>query len=429
MFKKTVLSIVLATTMIFTMIGCSSSAGEAGDTAAGENKKVEIEFWYSLGGDTGNFIEAMANEFNNVQDNIKVTATYQGDYYENHAKVMAAIASNTQPDITMVEIASIAAFADAGALEALDEYAAKESAGFLDDYVTGLMSNSYWKNNLYAMPFARSTPLLYLNVDMLKANGLNPAGPKTWDELQEFARTMTKDNVYGFATPIDIWFYEALTFQNGGNILSEDGTQAIFNSKEGVEPIEFWQNMIKEGSMKMPPGEKYNAWDVARQDFVNQNVGMIFTSTGSLKGLLEQSEFEVGTAFLPAKKDFGVPTGGANLVVLSKSSDEKKQAAWEFIKYMTSTENSGLFSKATGYMPVRTSSINSAEMEAFYKEYPQFTVAINQLDYAKRRPMAPGYRELQEIIMKEIQRAVIDDTMSPQDALNTAAEEAQKLLK
>ncbi|AKL96421.1 sn-glycerol-3-phosphate-binding periplasmic protein UgpB [Clostridium aceticum] len=428
MFKKKSKMVLLAALMMFNLIGCGTAAtGVSPDESAVQ--KVEIDFWYSLGGEAGELIEAMTQEFNKSQDKIYVNPTYQGDYYTNHAKVMAGIASNTQPDVTMVEIASIAAFADAGALEGLSSYVAKEEAGFIDDYVKGLMGNSYWKNELYAISFNRSTPLLYVNADMLEANGLDPAGPKTWEELVTYSRKLSGNGRYGFSTPIDIWFYEALTFQSGGNILSEDGTKAIFNSKEGVAPVEFWESMLAEGIMKMPPGERYNAWDVARQDFINENVGMIFTTTGHLKGLLEQCEFEVATAFLPANKDFGVPTGGANLVILAQSSDEKKKAAWEFIKYMTSTENSVFLSKLTGYMPVRTSAIEDPGMEEFYSQYPQFTVAIEQLQYAKPRPMAPGYRELQEIIMRELQRAILDSNVSPQEALDAAAAEAQRLLR
>jgi sn-glycerol 3-phosphate transport system substrate-binding protein len=43
--------------------------------------------------------------------------------------------------------------------------------------------------------------------------------------------------------------------------------------------------------------------------------------------------------------------------------------------------------------------------------------------------MVPGYKELQEIIMTEIQRAVIDDGVSVKEALDNAAEKAEQLLK
>ncbi|QTL99928.1 extracellular solute-binding protein [Iocasia frigidifontis] len=426
MYKmKRLLTICLCFMMVVLLAACGNQTNET-ET----NSPEEIEFWYSLGGKSGKIIEGMVEDFNKSQDEIVVKATYQGDYYANHAKVLSALASGTQPDVTMIEIASIGTFAENGALEDLGPYADGKSGLDLNEFIPGLMGNSYWKDTLYAIPFNRSTPLLYVNKDMLSNANLDPAGPKTWDELREYARKLTKNGeVYGFSTPIDIWFYEALVFENGGKILTDDGTKPAFNSQKGIEPVVFWKDMIEEGVMRMPPGEKYNAWDVAVQDFINQKVAMIFTSTGSLNNLISQARFEVGTAFLPAKKEYGVPTGGTNLVILSKSSADEKKAAWEFIKYMTDKDQTINWSKGTGYMPVKVSAVNSEEMKKLYEEKPQFKVAIDQLEYAKPRPMVPGYKELQEIIMTEIQRAVIDDNVSVQEALDNAAKKAEKLLK
>ena len=436
---------LLFCSLLLILSACSSSDSSSGPNASASsatkqkevdvsspkenNEPVEIEFWYALGGANGEVIQEMVEEFNASQNEVKVNATYQGDYYENHAKVMAAVAAGNAPDVTQIEIGSIAAFADAGALEDLTPYAEGENGLELNDFIEGLMGSSYWQGRFYALPFARSTPLLYLNVDMLKEHGLDPAGPKTWDELRQFAQTMSKEGeVWGFETPIDIWFYEALVFQNGGEILSEDGTEVRFNSPEGIEPLKFWKAMMEEGSMKMPPGEKYNAWDVAASDFTNGKVGMIFTTTGALNSLMEAAPFEVGTAFMPMKKSYGAPTGGSNLVIMAQSSPEKKEAAWKFLKWMTDTEQTIKWSKRTGYMPVRVSAVESDEMAQLYEEKPQFKVAVDQLEYAKTRPMAPGYSELQEVIMAEIQRAILDQA-TPEEALNAASQKAEQILK
>ncbi|WP_204518149.1 ABC transporter substrate-binding protein [Brevibacillus fulvus] len=430
------LACVVGLTALLT--GCGSDkAATGGNAAAGSGQQsgteqaqpVQIDFWYALGGKNGELIESMVKEFNDTHKDIVVKPAYQGDYYQNHAKVLAAISAGNQPDVTMVEVGSIGAFAEAKALEDLQPYAADT----IDRYIPGLLGNSYWKDKLYAIPFNRSTPLLYLNRDMLKAAGLDPNGPKSWEELHEYAQKLTKSeggktSVYGFSTPIDIWFYEALVIESGGSILSEDGKQLAINSEAGKAPLEFWTNMIKEGVMKAPPGEKYNAWDVAKQDFVNQKVGMIFTSTGDLKGLSESAKFDVGAAFMPANKEYGAPTGGANLVILAKSPDAEKKAAWEFVKWMTDTPQSIKWSTQTGYMPVTKEAVESEEMKKYYETAPNFEVAVKQLEYAKARPMVPAYKEVQEIIMTELQRAVLNQATAD-EALQNAVDKSNKLLK
>ncbi|RNB74442.1 ABC transporter substrate-binding protein [Brevibacillus panacihumi] len=407
----------------------ASAPASTSASAPASSKPVEIDFWYALGGRNGEIIQEMVKKFNDSQKDIVVKASYQGSYYENHSKVLAAVSAGNQPDVTMVEVGSIGAFADAKVLEELEPY----TNGAEKKYIPGLLGNSYWKDKLYAIPFNRSTPLLYLNRDMLKAAGLDPEGPKTWEELRQYAKTLTKKEgdktaTYGFSTAIDIWFYEALVFQSGGSILTEDNKALAINSEAGKAPIEFWTSMLKEGIMKAPPGEKYNAWDVAKQDFLNGQVGMIFTSTGDLRGLKENAKFDVGAAFMPANKSYGAPTGGANLVILAKSSDEEKKAAWEFINWMTDTAQTVPFSLESGYMPVTTEAVESAEMKAAYEKEPNFQVAVKQLEYASPRPMVPGYKELQEVIMTEIQRAVLGQA-TVDEALQKADEKGQKLLK
>ncbi len=441
-WKSSLTLMLLAMSLVFT--GCSSKqladntpnqtekkseTAEKAAPAAADKKPEEINFWYSLSGHNGAVIDSLVKQFNQTHPEISVKAAYQGDYYQNHAKVLAAVAAGNQPDVTMVEIASIGAFANAKALEDLGPYA----NGLEDKYIKGLLGNSYWDNKLYAIPFNRSTPLLYINRDMLKKANLDPNGPKSWDELEQFAKALTKREggktiVYGFSTPIDIWFYEALVFESGGKILSDDGKHLTLDNEAGKAPLDFWVKMLKEGIMKNPPGEKYNAWDVAKQDFLNQQVGMIFTSTGDLKGLKDNAKFDVGAAFLPANKSYGVPTGGTNLVILAKSSAEKKKAAWKFVKWMTDTPQTIKWSLETGYMPVTKEAVASQEMKTAYEKDPNFKVAVDQLQYGNPRPMVPGYKELQEVIMTEAQRAVLGQA-TVEEALKAATEKGDKLLK
>jgi len=114
--------------------------------------------------------------------------------------------------------------------------------------------------------------------------------------------------------------------------------------------------------------------------------------------------------------------------MLSKSSDAEKKAAWEFMKWMTDTEQTVPWSIASGYMPVTTAAVDSAEMKAFYEKEPNFKVAVDQLQYGYPRPMAPGYKELQDVIQKELQRAMLGQA-SVDEALQTATDKGSKLLK
>jgi sn-glycerol 3-phosphate transport system substrate-binding protein len=82
---------------------------------------------------------------------------------------------------------------------------------------------------------------------------------------------------------------------------------------------------------------------------------------------------------LPEQSNFGCPTGGAGLSILAAAPDERKQAAFEFIKFAARPENVAFWSTTTGYMPVTKSAQESSEMQSYFQENPNFKVAVDQL--------------------------------------------------
>jgi sn-glycerol 3-phosphate transport system substrate-binding protein len=402
-----------------------------GYAIAQSTKPLAIEFWYSMGGANGELIQSMVKDFNEKNKDVVVNATYQGNYYDTSAKIQAAVASGTTPHVSMVVDMHNAMFADAEVLENMDPFMKRDKVD-LNDFIPGLLDWSVYNGKVISLPFNRSTPLFYFNKDHLKAAGLSEKGPQTWEELESYARKLTvKGERWGFSCPIDIWFYLGMIFQNGGQVLSTDGKHSGFNNEIGTKPLYFWRKLIDEGIMKMPPGKEYNSWEVAMQDFLNGKTSMIMTSTGYLYGILNSAtgKFEVGTGFLPKAKQWGTPTGGANIAMLSGKPTREKEAAWRFVKYITDTPQVIHFSQKSGYMPSRKSAVESASMKAFFTQKPQFKTAIDQLAESKNRPNHPNYPELDKIIMDEIQRSVIDRNYSPEQAMRTIDLAVQRLFK
>ncbi|MBO7745131.1 ABC transporter substrate-binding protein [Paenibacillus sp. MWE-103] len=408
--------------------GAANAGTETGKNDA--SKKIVIKYWYAFGDKIEEAKLHMVQTFNESQDKIEVVAEHQGNYDDLHAKVQAAFAAGDAPAVSDLEIASTGVFARSGMLEELTTYAERDKEQLkLDDFNPGLMGNAYVDGKLYGLPFMRSTPILYKNVTMLKDAGLDPAGPKSWTELEEYARVLKQKGKSAMTMPVDIWFYEALVAQSGGSMLSEDGKQATFNAKEGVEPVTFWKKLADEGLIKIPVGDEAGA--TADKDWANQMSAFKFASTAGVSGALEIAKgngFTMDTSFMPANASYGVPTGGCQLVITSKSSEEEKEAAWEFLKWMTSKENTIYQHKHVGYLPTRLSAVDSDELKAHFAEFPQYKVAVDQLQYARPRPMENAYPEIAKIIKESIEKAILDPKTTPQDAMNQAAEKADKLL-
>ncbi|GAA0371960.1 ABC transporter substrate-binding protein [Bacillus horti] len=404
-----------------------ASTGGAGGNEG--SSPVEIQYWYAWGDKIGENNENLVKQFNESQDEVIVHAHYQGTYDDLHSKTQAAFAAKNAPEVTQNEIASIGIFAKSGLTQDLTPFVERDQVD-MDDFVQGLMGNSYVDGKLYGLPYLRSTPILYINSTMAEEAGLDPAGPSSWEEFEEYARKLTVpgDRV-GITMPINIWFFEGFVAQSNGRMISEDGEKAEFNGSAGVEALNLWLRMKEEGTLKIPTGDDAGA--VTRQDFLNQKAGMVFSSTADLTLLLQIAEeggFELNTTFMPANENYGVPTGGANLVMTAGLSEEKQEAAWTFIKWMTEKEQTIYASSFTGYLPSRYSAIESDEMKQLYEEKPQFKVAVDQLEFGRPRPMEAVYPEVSKILQDQISRAILDTGIKPEDALNEAASRADELL-
>ncbi|KKE78967.1 ABC transporter substrate-binding protein [Bacilli bacterium] len=425
---KKVSYLLIFIAMMLLLVACGD--GEAANSD--RDGPIEITYWYAWGDKIGENNENLVKQFNEMQDEIHVTAEFQGNYDELQSKTQAAFAAGNAPEVTQNEISSIETFAKSGMTQDLSKFVEEDAEEInMEDFNPGLMGNSYVDDKLYGLPYLRSTPIVYINKTMFEEKGIDPESIQTWEDFQSVAEKLTDDEHVGISMPVDIWFYEAFVAQAGGEMFDKNGKIA-FNGESGVEALNFWKEMVIEGRMRVPGGEPQQAADMARQDFATGRAGMYFSSTADLTlmmQLAEENGYKLETIMFPENEKRSVPTGGANLVMTSGLDEKKQQAAWEFIKFMTAPEQTAYASSYTGYLPSRLSSVESDTMQELYEEKPQFKVAVDQLQYGNARPMIEGYPEVQKILIEEIQRLMLDTSLDAQDVLDQAAERSASLIK
>ena len=419
MKKRRILPLMLVGMMALT--ACSSNAEESTTTPKSDaDKKIELTYWYAWGDKIGENNENLVKQFNESQDKIHVTAEFQGTYDELHAKTQAAVAAKNPPEVTMNEISSIQTFAEAGMTQDLSALAEGDKEINMDDFNPGLMGNSYVDDKLYGLPYLRSTPILYVNKTIFDEAGIDTKSVVSWEDFQNTAKQLTTKDRVGISMPINIWIYEAFIAQAGGQMINDSQTEVTFNEAPGVEALDLWKSMLKEGSLRIPGGEPNAAAELARQDFANGKSAMFFSSTADLTLMLqlaEENKFELDTAMMPKNKEQKVPTGGSNLVMIAGLDEETQKAAWEFMKFMTAPEQTAYASAYTGYLPSRLSASDSDTIEKLYEEKPQFKVAVDQLQYGNARPMVSGYPEVVKILTEEIEKMTLDTSLNPRLSL------------
>lgn len=421
---------------VMTLVGCSR--GETANQAASEAKDgaLHLTFYYpvQVGGDVAKLIEKACNEFNNENPEIVVEPIYTGNYDDTVTKIQTAIQGGTPPDVFVSLATQRYTMADTGMAMPLDDIIAADEDGkeYIADFLPGFMEDSYVDGKIYSIPFQRSTEIMYYNKDKFVEAGLDPESPpENWDELLEYAKKLTTDDCYGVGIALNSgsaqWTFTGYSLQNstdGKQLMSEDGKQVYFNTPENVEALQFWLDLQNKHKVM---AEGIVQWTDLPTQFLAGEVAMIYHTTGNMTNINGNAEFEFGTCFLPGNKQMGAPTGGGNFYISSGLSEERVQAAWKFIRFMTETERAAQWSLDTGYVATRQSCFETDLIQNYYEEVPQAKVAYEQIAVAKPELTTYNASEIWRVLNDNIQSAVVGDATA-QEAMENAQAEAEEVL-
>jgi sn-glycerol 3-phosphate transport system substrate-binding protein len=366
----------------------ATPAAQAPATVAATGSQVKIIHWGSFSANLAEAEKAMVERFNQSQKDVEVEYQFQGSYEELAQKLTAALQARQAPDTAILSDVWWFKFYLNKAIAPLDDFM---KAGNVDraDFVDPFINEGTRKGQTVWIPFARSTPLFYYNKNLWQEAGLPDRGPETWDEFKSWTPKLLKKDASGNVTQSPYahgggasyiaWLFQGVVWQWGGSYSDPDFTIRIAE-KPAIDAGEFWRSSIMEGWASTPANPD--------NDFRGGIAAAALFSTGGLAGHEANSKFPVGTAFLPkGPVGFGCSTGGSGLSVMSASPKEKQEAAFKYIAFATSTEQTAIWSQATGYMPVRKSAINGP-MQAFYKEKPNYLTAAKQLELTRPQDAA-----------------------------------------
>lgn len=414
----------------------AESASESASESAGP---VKITWWHSMTGANAEAIDKLAADFNASQSDIEVKAIFQGTYDESLNKLKASMGSDGGPDIVQVYEIGSRFMVDSGYITPIQQFIDTDSYDLsqLEPHITSYYSMD---GKLNGMPFNTSNPILYYNKDAFKKAGLDPEKPpKTYEEFEEYAKALTKSGITGGSIAIYGWFMEQFfanqnaEYLNNGNGRTSPATESLVNGEAGIKTLTWWKRMLDEKVISNL-GRKTDDTSAA---FAAGQIGMTLDSTASLRNIVNKvaGKFEVGTGFLPRPadaKEGGVVVGGASLYILNNKPDKEQQAAWEFIKYLTSPEVQAKWNVATGYFPITKAAYDQQELKDNMAKFPQFQTAVDQLhasidSTATNGAMMGVFPEARQIVEGAIESA-LNGQKDPKAALDDAAKQINEKL-
>jgi ABC-type glycerol-3-phosphate transport system substrate-binding protein len=110
-----------------------------------------------------------------------------------------------------------------------------------------------------------------------------------------------------------------------------------------------------------------------------------------------------------------------------KSTPEKQQAAWDFIKWLTETKQSAYWTVQTTYLPVRKSALNEQVLKDFIAKTPRFQVALDLIPSGAPGISVAGWADARTYLQDAVTAA---DTLTadPKQTLDDAASKADQAL-
>lgn len=441
--KKKLLSLILASLMSISLLtGCSSNVHKE---VSKENQKatiatkitepVEITFWHAMNGDNEAAIKKITDDFKLKNPNITVKLINQGKYPDLFDKLMASAKSKQMPTMSQIYSNRLSWYVSKDLVEDLNPYIKDSETGMkteeIEDIPKLFLNDGIWDGKQYAMPLNKSQMVLYYNEEMLEKAGIGV--PTTWEEWSEASKKLTvnKDGnteVYGcvfennISTDIAPWIK-----QSGGDIIDEVNNKVNFDSQATNEAVSFLNNMIKDKTARLA-GDDENA-NIPIQD---GRAAMCVASTSALPFIEEGTKegITIKAAALPGNKTNVQLFYGTNVAVFNSGTKEQKQAAYEYIKYLTSTENTAYFAAETGYIPVRKSAQKDPVFAKVLAEKPIKKLSFDCFDNGFQGARIIGEKNALDELgkqldlvfsgKKDVEPALKDAQKSGEDALKKA---------
>ena len=287
------------------------------------------------------------------------------------------------------------------------------------------------KGQLFALPVAFSTPVLYVNKALFRKAGLDPENPpKTWFEAQEAAGKLAdagSNCPFTTSWPVQV-FIDNVSAWNGAEVNDAKGKLA-FNGLAQVKHIAMMATWYK---------SKYFSYfgpkDEADNRFAKGECGMLTSSSSLFASFNENKSLEVGVSPLPYHDDvYGAPKNtladGSSLWLASGMKPAEIKGAAKFVNYVLGPEVQIGLTLAGGYLPMTPVARAAASTKLLGADLGGLKIAYAQL---QGKGVSPKVRvaqieQVRQIVEEELE-TVWADKKPAKEALDSAVERGNAVM-
>ncbi len=407
-----------------------TATGLAAPSLGRAEAATEISFLFpvAVGGPITKIIDGYARDFEAETPGVKVRPVYAGSYVDTLTKAQASLKAGDGPTMAVLLAVDAHSLIDDNLVVPFDTVATSaEDRAWLNSFYPAFLANGRIGGHTWGIPFQRSTIVLFWNKPLFEQAGLL-GPPQDWTEHAAAAAKLSrKGERWGTlipATGFTYWLFQALVTEAGGQLANPEGTQVAFDSAASQAALRYWLDLQASGAT--PPG--LVEWGTTPRDFLEGRAGMIWTTTGNLSNIRANAKFPFGVAMLPRGVQRGSPTGGGNFHLFAAASPAQRQAALQFLRWVTSPERAAQWGIDTGYVAVRPDAWETPRMKEYVAGFPEAAVARDQLEYAVPELSTHDNQRVTQALNDGLQ-AALTGRKQPGPALADAQAAATRLLR
>jgi multiple sugar transport system substrate-binding protein len=288
-----------------------------------------------------------------------------------------------------------------------------------DEFIPSTLETTNYDGKYWGVPKDTNAGFLYYRTDQVDQL------PDTWQGVYEDAAAQDGIVFQGASYEgLTVNFLE-LAYSAGGEVLSEDGSEATINSPENLRALEFMVSGIQDGAapeavVTMMEEESQRAFVSGRATYL-RNWPYVY-AIAQQEGSRIRNDFEV-VPFPPFEggEAAGI-LGGLNLVISAFSRNPG--GALAFVDFVTNEESMNRAASEYALPPALASSYDDPGVQEALPFASELRQAVEQ---AQPRPVTPVYTQVSQAIYENI-NAALSGQATPQEALENAQRDMEEAL-
>ncbi len=374
--------------------------------------------------------DELVKRFESKQPDIDITYRAPAPTYDDALLAIARQSlTSQQPDFHLGGMHLLREFASRGLIQPIDDLLQGKDLASLG-YSKEILAQGQLGGKQYALPWGVSTPVVFVNTDLVRQAGGDPAKiPSNWNDFISLAGRISKmaPDMIGMHWEMgnDDWMTQNLFLNNDAPLLTPDESDVGFATDKGLAALTLYQRFHKEG------GQKPIDQQAARQTFFAGKMGFYVTTTAAVRSFNNEigKRFVLSTAPLPLMSPNAKISSGGMIAVIVTKDPAKRKAAMDYLLFGTSAESQAFVVLNTGYMPSNTGALKPELLGNFYRDNPAYYTSVTQIPRARAWLGWPGDNAVR--IGREVRdemTALANDQKDPKTALADMATKVRALL-